>query len=139
VNFLLDTNIVSEWVKPHPKSGVAAWLAEADEDRVFVSVITLAEVRYGVERLAASTRRKRLNEWLEEELPLRFEGRILNVDSKIADACGRTIARAEALGRRIDAMDALLAATAEAHDLILVTRNVSDFDPVLKTMINPWQ
>lgn len=130
---------MSEWAKPHPNAGVASWLDETDEDRVFVSVITLAEVRYGIERLVTSARRKRLNEWLEQELPSRFEGRILNVDNRVADACGRTIARAEGLGRRIEAMDALIAATAEIHDLTLVTRNVSDFESVLKVVINPWQ
>lgn len=139
MNYLLDTNVVSEWAKPHPNSGVTAWLNEADEDRVFVSVITLAEVRYGIERLPPGARRTRLNEWLEQEVPSRFEGRILTVDQGVADACGRTIARAEAIGRRIESMDALIAATAETHELTLVTRNVSDFESVLKGMINPWK
>ena len=71
MSFLLDTNVVSEWVKPRPDAGVVAWLAEVDEDRVFVSVITLAELRYGIERMAAGKRRTRLDEWLRTELPLR--------------------------------------------------------------------
>ena len=139
MKYLLDTNVVSEWAKPYPNAGVAAWLNEADEDRVFVSVITLAEVRYGIERLPLGGRRRRLNEWLEQEVPSRFEGRILIVDNHVADACGRTIARAEAAGRRIESMDALIAATAEIHELTLVTRNVSDFESVLPNVINPWQ
>lgn len=139
MNYLLDTNVVSEWAKPHPNAGVTAWFNEADEDRVFVSVITLAEVRYGIERLPPGARRTRLNEWLEQEVPSRFEGRILTVDQRVADACGRTIARVEAIGRRIESMDALIAATAETHELTLVTRNVADFESVLKGMINPWK
>jgi predicted nucleic acid-binding protein len=138
VNFLLDTNVVSEWVKPHPNPGVVAWLDGMDEDRVFLSVITLAELRYGVERLDEGKRRRRLTEWLEQELTLRFEGRILDVDSAIADRCGKVTARSEAAGRPIGAMDALLAATAEVHQLTMVTHNTSDFSGILKDMLNPW-
>jgi len=138
VNFLLDTNVVSEWVKPHPNPGVVAWLDGMDEDRVFLSVITLAELRYGVERLDEGKRRRRLTEWLEQELTLRFEGRILDVDSAIADRCGKMTARSEAAGRPIGAMDALLAATAEVHQLTMVTHNTSDFSGILKDMLNPW-
>jgi predicted nucleic acid-binding protein len=138
VTFLLDTNVVSEWMKPHPNPGVVAWLADVDEDRVFLSVITLTELRYGIERMAPGNRRKRLGEWLEEELPLRFEGRILAIDGAVADACGKVVARSEALGRRLEAMDAFLAATAEVHRLTLVTRNTSDFQPTFKGVLNPW-
>jgi len=138
VNFLLDTNVVSEWVKPHPNPGVVAWLDGMDEDRVFLSAITLAELRYGVERLDEGKRRRRLTEWLEQELTLRFEGRILDVDSAIADRCGKVTARSEVAGRPIGAMDALLAATAEVHQLTMVTHNTSDFSGILKDMLNPW-
>jgi predicted nucleic acid-binding protein len=137
VNFLLDTNAVSEWVKPRPNPGLIRWMEAADEDRVFLSVISLAELRYGVERMAAGARRNRLEGWLRHELPLRFEGRILSVDNRIAEAWGRTVSRSEALGRPMGAMDAFLSATAETHRLTLVTRNVSDF-PVLKALLNPW-
>jgi len=138
VSFLLDTNAVSEWVKPRPNPGLIGWMELADEDRVFLSVISLAEVRYGIERLSAGARRNRLERWLRDELPLRFEGRVLPIDNKIAEAWGRTVSRSEALGRPMDAMDAFLAATAEVHRLTLVTRNVSDF-PTLKSAVNPWQ
>ena len=137
MNFLLDTNAVSEWVKPRPNPGLIRWMEAADEDRVFLSVISLAELRYGVERMAAGARRNRLEGWLRHELPLRFEGRILSVDNRIAEAWGRTVSRSEALGRPMGAMDAFLSATAETHRLTLVTRNVSDF-PVLKALLNPW-
>jgi toxin FitB len=137
VNFLLDTNAVSEWVKPRPNAGVIRWMESADEDRVFLSVIPLAELRYGVERMPAGARRVRLEQWLRDELPLRFEGRILSVDNKIAEAWGSTVSRSEALVRPIGAMDAFLSATAEVHHLTLVTRNVSDF-PLLKSVVNPW-
>ena len=137
MNFLLDTNAVSEWVKPRPNRGVIRWMEAADEDRVFLSVISLAELRHGVERMAAGARRNRLEGWLRHELPLRFEGRILPVDQRIAEAWGRVVSRSEALGRPMGVMDAFLSATSEIHHLILVTRNVSHF-PVLKAILNPW-
>jgi len=138
MSFLLDTNVVSEWVRPHPNAGVVAWLARADEDRIFLSVITLAELRYGIERMAAGLRQRRLDEWLRNELPPRFEGRILSIDNSIADVWGKVVARREAVGRPISAQDAFIAATAEIHGLTLVTRNAQDFKPTLKALVNPW-
>jgi predicted nucleic acid-binding protein len=138
MSFLLDTNVVSEWMKPQPNPGVVSWLANVDEDRVFISVVTLTEVRYGIERMPAGRRRKRLDDWLRHELPLRFEGRILPVDATVADTSGRIAARSEGAGHPIEAMDAFLAATAEVHHLTLVTRNDSDFKAVMKTTVNPW-
>lgn len=137
MNFLLDTNAVSEWVKPRPNPGLIRWMESADEDRVFLSVISLAELRYGVERMPVGARRSRLEQWLRDELPLRFEGRILSIDNHIAEAWGRTVSRSEALGRPMGIMDAFLSATAEVHRLMLVTRNFSDF-PLLKAVVNPW-
>lgn len=138
MTYLLDTNVVSEWVKPIPDRGVAAWLAEVDEDRVFVSVVTLAELRHGIERLSAGARRKRLDAWLREEVPLRFEGRVLAIDATLADTWGRVMARADSIGRRMGSMDAFLAATAECHGLTLVTRNVDDFKAIGAVVLNPW-
>ena len=138
MNFLLDTNIVSESIKPRPNPGVVNWLANADEDHVFISVVTLAEILYGIERMPAGNKRKKLDEWLQAELPFRFEGRILPIEGVVADACGRLMARSEAQGRPVEARDAFIAATAEVYRLTLVTRNVSDFQPTLKAILNPW-
>lgn len=138
MSFLLDTNVVSEWIKPRPNPSVIDWVAAVDEDRAYLSVITLTELRYGVERMPSGQRRKRLSDWLEEELPLRFEGRILAVDANIADLCGKMIASSEIGGRRLEAMDAFIAATAQCHRLTLVTRNIADFELVLKNILNPW-
>lgn len=138
MTFLLDTNVVSEWVKPYPDTGVTAWLAQADEDRVFLSVVTLAELRYGIERLPAGRRRRKLDTWLRQEVPQRFGKRVLPISGGIADAWGTIVARREAAGRPIDVIDALLAATCEIHDLTLITRNVRDFEGVSGHIINPW-
>lgn len=137
MSFLLDTNVVSEWTRPRPDAGVLEWLGQADEDLVFLSVVTLAELRHSVNRLAASKRRTRLDSWLKEALPLRFEGRILSVDQVVADACGAIVAERERLGRPIHAMDAMIAATAQVHQLAVVSRNVDDFKPSVKA-VNPW-
>jgi predicted nucleic acid-binding protein len=137
MKFLLDTNAISEWVKPRPNPGLISWMESTDEDRIFISVISLAELRYGVERLAAGRRRIHLEQWLQNELPLRFEGRILPVDLSVANSWGKAVSRHEAVGFPIGAMDAFMAATAGTYQLTLVTRNVKDF-PLLRTVINPW-
>jgi predicted nucleic acid-binding protein len=139
MNYLLDTNVVSEWTKPRPHIGVVKWLSNIDEDSVFLSVVTFAELRHGIERLPTSKRRKELDEWLRGELPFRFEQRIFPVDGAIADEWGRLVARHDSLGRPIHAMDALIGATAKVHGLSLVTRNASDFEVSVKSVVNPWK
>jgi toxin FitB len=114
------------------------WLASTDEDDIFVSAITIAELRRGIERLPVGKKRTRLDEWLDRELYLRFETRILPVDSQVADLCGRLIARSEHKGRPMHLADACIAATAVLHGLTLVTRNVSDFLAVVSSMLSPW-
>jgi predicted nucleic acid-binding protein len=138
VSFLLDTNVVSEWTKPRPNAGVVEWLARVDEDEVFLSVVTFAELRHGIERLPTGERRRRLDEWLRNDLALRFEDRIIGVDGAIADEWGRVVARRETRGRPMSAMDALIAATAQVHDLTVVTRNAADFQSSVKNVLNPW-
>lgn len=138
MSFLLDTNVVSEWVKPRPNSGVITWLGDVDEDRVFLSVVNFAELRYGVNRMSAGARRNRLDLWLRETLPLRFENRILPVDSLVGDAWGQLVARSQASGRTMGIMDGFLAATAEVHRLTMVTRNVADFSILGDSILNPW-
>jgi toxin FitB len=137
--WLIDTNVVSEWVKPRPHRGVIEWLADVDEDRVHLSVVTLVELRDGVDRLPTGRRRARLPAWLSDELPLRFEGRVLGVDVALADAWGLALAHGRMAGRPIGSMDACLAATALHHDLTLVTRNVRDFSALDVKTVDPWR
>jgi predicted nucleic acid-binding protein len=138
VSFLLDTNVVSETMRPQPHSAVLEWLAQVDEDRVHLSVVTLAELRHGIERLPTGQRRKRLDDWLRHDLALRFEGRILPISPEIADAWGKIVAHRDAIGRPIGVMDAFIAATAETHALTLVTRDVAGFETVVGKIVNPW-
>jgi toxin FitB len=134
VKFLLDTNVVSEWVDPRPNAGVAGWLAEADEDRIFISAVTIAEIPYGTERMPKGTRRDRLEAWLTDDLPLRFEARVLPVDAGVDDRSGRVMARGQ-----VTAMDAFIGAAAERPDLTLATRNVANFEVLGIRLINPWR
>lgn len=138
MSFLLDTNVISEWVKPRPDAGVVRWLAEVDEDRVFLSVVSLAELGYGIERLPRGRRRTRLSAWLQDDVAERFNGRLLPVDPAVADGWGRVVAARDALGRPIGIMDAFVAATAIVHGLQLVTRNETDFTDTVNEIVNPW-
>lgn len=137
MSFLLDTNVISEWVKRRPDRGLVSWLADVDEDRVFLSVVTLAEIRHGVERLAEGARRTALEAWLHHELPLRFEGRVLAVDEWVALGWGDVVAYRDRVGRPIGVMDAFIAATAIVHALTVVTRNDRDFDGTVEHVVNP--
>jgi toxin FitB len=105
MTFLLDTNVLSEAMKERPNSGVLAWLSQVNEDEIFVSVVTITELCYGVERLASGKRRDLLDGWLRRDLISRFKGRVLPVDLHSADACGGLIARSESMGRPIEARD----------------------------------
>lgn len=137
--FLLDTNVLSEPSRAHPDANVLAWLAAIDEDKVFLSVATLAEISRGIERLPAGQRRRRLEGWLVNDALSRFDGRILGVDVELGLLWGRVVARAERLGHQIEAIDALLAATAERYELTLVTHNVADFATTGVVLLDPWQ
>jgi predicted nucleic acid-binding protein len=138
MNFLLDTNVISELTKPRPNKGVMAWLAAVNEDSVFLSVVTISELRYGIERPTVGKHRQRLDEWLRGELTARFQGRILPIDVDVADACGRVVARSESHGPPLEPRDAFIAATAEVHGLTLVTRKASDFGAIVKDILTPW-
>lgn len=138
MSFLLDTNVVSEWHKPKPDPGPAAWLADVDEDRLFLSVVTFTELRYGMNRLPRSHRRDLLDRWINFDLRDRFIDRIIPVDEEIAFVCGEVLAEREAIGRPMDIMDAFIAATARSIGLSLVTRNEADFRGTVPDIINPW-
>jgi predicted nucleic acid-binding protein len=138
--FLLDTNVLSEFNRRgEPDRRVKEWLEAADPDSLCVSVLTVGEIRFGVELLPASKRRTQLERWLDRDLPGWFEGRILPVDQSITDRWGLLRAQAQMKGRRLSVIDALLAATALQHNLILVSRNVSGFSVPGLTIVNPWE
>lgn len=136
MSYLLDTNVLSELRRRVPDPAVVAWVEGRPASTFFLSVLTLGEIRRGIESLGDERRRLRLLDWLEAQVPAFFSGRILAVDLPVADRWGRLLAQA---GRPLPAIDSLLAATALQHGLRLVTRNVRDFAFPGLELINPWQ
>ena len=133
--YLIDTNVLSELRRKQPDERVLAWMQDRPRQSLFLSVLTLGEIRKGIEPLDDPARRQKLLDWLEVDLPNYFVGRMLAVDASTADRWGRLIASAP---RPLPAIDGLLAATALQHDLTLVTRNTRDFSGVEVRLINPW-
>jgi predicted nucleic acid-binding protein len=137
--FLLDTNVISELVKPRPEPAVTKWIDATEENLLCLSVLTFGEIRKGIAALPdASSRRVSLETWLDHELTLRFAGRILAIDQTIADRWGVITARALAAKFPLPVVDGLLAATALQHNLTLVTRNTRDVEITGASVFNPW-
>lgn len=137
--FLLDTNCVSEGSRPQPNPQVRTWLSRMDEAELYLSVLTIGEIRKGIARLPIGRRKRELEHWLEKDLRDQFGSRMLAIDQNIADRWGFVDAHARQQGRIISAIDGLLAATAIEHNLTLVTRNIRDFEAVPISTISPWE
>lgn len=138
MNFLIDANVLSEVRRPAPEPKVLEWLDRVDEDRAYVSVVSIAEIRRGIALMEAGRRRDALSEWLEHDLPERFERRTLHIDEGIALQWGDLMAASRRAGRGLSTMDGFLAATALARGLTLVTRNTNDFASLGIDLLNPW-
>jgi toxin FitB len=138
MRLLLDTNVLSELTKPRPDEGVLKWLHRLDEDRTFISIISIAEIRRGVALMHAGRKRDALDEWLTHDLPQRFENRIIPVEAPVALAWGDLMALAKRSGRGLASMDGMIAATAVAHQLTLATRNTKDFEGFGIDIIDSW-
>jgi predicted nucleic acid-binding protein len=138
--FLIDTNVLSEYNRPDgPDAGVKRWLEETDRPSQYVSVITLAEIQKGIELLAEGKRRVQLEQWLKQDLEAWFSGRVLSVDRQVAGRWASLVVQGLRAGRPLPTVDSLIAATALAHDLTIVTRNVRDFEGTAVVTLNPWQ
>lgn len=136
--FLLDTNCISELLRAQPEPRVVAWLEDTDEAVLYLSVLTLGEIRRAVAALPQSKRRTRLEAWLEVDLKARFSDRILAVDAIVADRWGLLAAQAERKGTPLAVIDGLLAATALHYNLTVVSRNHRDFLNADVPVLNPW-
>ncbi|HHF7344532.1 TPA: type II toxin-antitoxin system VapC family toxin [Legionella feeleii] len=135
--YLLDTNIISELVKPKPNEKVMRRLQQKDSSMLFISVLTLGEIRKGINGITDPQKYGTISHFLEVQLPDYFEERILPIDQKIADMWGQVQSKLK--GHHLSAIDALIAATAIVHNLKLVTRNVKDFVHIPVEIINPWE
>ncbi len=138
MRLLLDTNVLSEVTKPIPEARVLEWLDGLDEDRTFISVISIAEIRRGVALMDAGRKRDALAEWLATDLPGRFENRVIAVNEPIALAWGDLMGLAKRSGRGFSSMDGLIAATAIVHDLTIATHNTKDFEGFGIEIVDPW-
>ncbi len=137
--FLLDTNIISELIKPKPAAKLTEWVESADEDLLYLSVLTVGEIRKGIVAIEQGRRRVALQSWLETDLKPRFSGRVLPIDEATADRWGAITGEAASQGITVPVVDALLAATALQHNLTLVTRNTKNFAGTSVPAFNPWE
>ncbi len=135
MSYLVDTCAVSELIKLRPHAPVFDWFQAAHPDGLFLSSLTLGEIRKGVEGMPRGRRRDRISAWLETELPGWFEGRVLSVSPVVADTWGCLAAQLPTL----PVIDGLIAATARHHRLAVVTRNETDFAKTGVEIVNPWR
>ncbi len=137
--FLLDTNCISELVRATPEPRVVAWMESTNEDLLYLSVLTLGEIRKGLAALSQGSRRAHLESWIQMDLPVRFGNRILPIDEAVADRWGLLAAQARSRGTPLPIVDGLLAATAIHFNLTVVSRNVRDFANAQVPVLNPWE
>lgn len=139
MNYLFDTCVISEVIRPKPSTAVLAWLERIPNDRIYLSVLTLGELQKGIPKLDDARKVRRLRTWLDTEVRERFRERLLPIDGDVALEWGRLCADAERSGHPRPVMDAFLAATAIVHHLTLVTRNSTDFSFTSVDIFNPWE
>ncbi|MFZ0450357.1 MAG: type II toxin-antitoxin system VapC family toxin [Desulfatiglandaceae bacterium] len=139
MNFLIDTCVISEIIKAKPSKRVVEWVGKQNEEFLYLSVLTLGEIHKGIEKLDDIDRKKNLHLWVECDLRERFRDRILPIDSQVAMIWGQIQGKAEKTGQGMPAIDGLIAATGLAHDLVVVTRNVSDMEISGVALLNPWE
>jgi toxin FitB len=135
MSYVIDTGVLSELRHKQPDAAVLTWFGQRPAGTLFLSVLTLGEIRKGIEALSDQPRRLALLDWLETQLPAFFAGRILPMDAAVADRWGRLVALA---GRPLPVVDSLLAATAAHRGFALVTRNVRDMHHLGVRIVNPW-
>jgi predicted nucleic acid-binding protein len=135
---ILDTNVLSEALKPVPSDAVLRWLAAQSPSAVFTTTITLAEVLYGVETLPRGKRQTRLVAAVEKMFAEEFEGRILPFDEDAARVFAGIVASRNTAGRPISQFDAMIAAIARCHRAAVATRNTADFDRCGIQVLDPW-
>ena len=138
MKYLLDTCVVCEIVKPCPNGFLIEWLHETPSDRLYISVLTIGEIRKGVSKLPGSKKKAKLTEWLNTLIE-DYRDRIIPVDLAASEAWGEMQSKAEKEGHMLSTIDGLIASIARTHNLILVTRNESDFQECDIPLFNPWE
>ena len=139
MNYLLDTNILCEATRPHPDANAAAWLSARPALTLFVSLVSIAEIRKGILLLPEGKKRTKLGGWLESELLPAFASRVIPLGEAEMNEWAALQADAERKGHRLPVVDSLIAATARCHGLTLATRNIQDFCHCGISVHNPWE
>lgn len=138
MDWLLDTNILSELRRRRPHPAVQQFIAETNLDQIYTSIICLAEIRFGIEASADPLLRITLLHWLTDRIRPMFAGRVLGIDEDVMLRWRVLMEQGRKIGRTYSQPDLFLAATALEHNLILVTRNTRDFDDLGVMLHNPW-
>jgi len=136
---VLDTNVISELMRPAPDAGVKAWLARKDPLDLGITTITIAEIRRGIVRLPNGRRRKSLEDRFAAFIEEAFHGRLLAFDTDAAHVCGEVSALREHKGLHADAVDMMIAAIVKTAGATLATRNTRDFEKCGIALVNPWR
>jgi len=139
MNYLIDTCVISELIKPNPSSKGVKWMREHDEGSFYLSVLTIGEIYKGIEKLKSEKKKNRLRLWVENDLKERFRNRILEIDVHVAETWGTIQGKCENDGNPMPSIDGLIAATALANHMAVVTRNVTDMEASGAVLINPWK
>jgi predicted nucleic acid-binding protein len=139
LNYLLDTCVISELIKPKPSSKVIKWLRFCQEESLFLSSLTIGEIQKGISKLPDSRKRKKLQSWLDSELTQRFDKRILGIDFKVAQKWGEIQASSEIAGVKMPVIDSLIASIGIVFDMTVVTRNTADMKNSGVRLFNPWK
>lgn len=138
MKYLLDTCVISEFVKPSPNKKVISWINEIPSEMLFISVVTIGEIRKGITKLPESKKKQKLTLWLNTILE-EYEERVISIDLAVADTWGILQNDTEKNGVPMSSIDGLIAATAYTHNLTLITRNKEDFNNSKISLINPWK
>lgn len=141
MKYLLDTNIISEFISKKPNQKVLNYINSLDENNIYLSVITLGEIRFGIEKLDKEHQSKKieiLSSWLDNDLMQRFEGRIVDIDKETMLQWGKINGELQKIGRPMPIMDSLIASSCLVEDFVLITRNIKDFYSFEMEMINPF-
>ena len=138
MNYLLDTCVLSEFTRRSPEPRVVEWVRSVEEEKLYLSVLSVGEISHGIEKLPPSARKETLTVWFNDDLLERFGNRLIPIDAQMMLLWGGLVARLEKLGSPVPVIDSLIAATALYHHLILITRNEADFEQTGVTVVNPW-
>ena len=138
MKYLLDTCVISEFVKPVPHKNVISWIKDISSEMLFLSVVTIGEIRKGITKLPDSKKKQKLTLWLNTLLE-EYKERIIPIDLMVADTWGIIQGNAEKNGKPMATIDGLISATAYTHNLTFITRNEEDFTISKIPIINPWK